>query len=48
MAGRYDNPKGRIGPLGYIISWRNRSLGIDSWAPETFTNSGSEEKGKKE
>ncbi len=29
------------GPLGYI-GWRNRLLGIDSWAPLTFTNSGSE------
>ncbi len=26
---------------GYI-GWRNRFLGIDSWAPQTFTNTGSE------
>jgi hypothetical protein len=28
------------GPPGYI-GWRNLSIGIDSWAPETFTNTGS-------
>ncbi len=33
----YDNPVCRTGPPGYI-GWRNRFLGIDSWAPETFTN----------
>ncbi len=27
-------------PLGYI-GWRNRFIGIDSWAPWMFTNSGS-------
>ena len=31
----------RTVPPGYI-SWRNRVLGIDSWAPKMFTNSGSE------
>ncbi len=32
------------GPVGtttiFIIGWLNRFLGIDSWAPEKFTNSG--------
>ncbi len=32
----YDNPIWRTGPPGYI-GWQNR--GIDSWAPQTFTNS---------
>ncbi len=30
----------RTGPPGYI-GWRNSFLGIDSWAPETFKNTGS-------
>ncbi len=30
---------GLSGPPGYI-GWRNCITGIDSWAPETFTNSG--------
>ncbi len=29
-----------FGQPGYI-GWRNRFLGIDSWAPQMFTNSGS-------
>ncbi len=37
LAGLYDNPIWRTGPPGYI-GWRNGFLGIDSWAPETFTN----------
>jgi hypothetical protein len=32
LAGGYDNPICPIGPPGYI-GWRNRCLGIDSWAP---------------
>ncbi len=40
LAGRYDKPVLRTIPLGFIgmaesIPW------YDSWAPETFTNSGS-------
>ncbi len=31
----------RPAPPGYI-GWRNRFLRIDSWAPETFTNMGSD------
>jgi hypothetical protein len=31
MTGLYDIPICRTGPAGYI-SWRNRFLGIDSWA----------------
>ncbi len=38
LAGRYDNPICRTGPPGYI-RWRNRFTVVDSWAPETFTNS---------
>jgi hypothetical protein len=40
LAGRYDNPIFRTGPPRYI-RWRNRLLEIDSWAPYTFTNTGS-------
>ncbi len=29
-------------PRNRFPAWRNRFLGIDTWAPETFTNSGSE------
>ncbi len=29
-------------PPGYI-DWRNRFFGIDSWAPKTFTNTGSDQ-----
>ncbi len=32
LAGRYDNPFWRIGPP-HFRGWRNRFLGIDSWAP---------------
>ncbi len=42
LAGRYDNPIFRTGPLG----WRNRFLGIDSWAPYTITNTGSADGGR--
>jgi hypothetical protein len=38
--GPVRNPIYRTGPPGYI-GWRNRFLGIDSWAPCTFTNTGS-------
>ncbi len=38
--GPVRNPICRTGPPGYI-GWRNRFLGIDSWAPYTFTNTGS-------
>ncbi len=38
--GPVRNPICRTGPPGYI-GWRNRFLGIDSWAPYTFTNKGS-------
>jgi hypothetical protein len=31
----------RTGPPGYI-GWRNSFLGIDSWAPQTFKNTGSD------
>jgi hypothetical protein len=31
---------GRTGPPGYI-GWQNRFLGIDSWDPERFKNTGS-------
>ncbi len=40
LAGRYNNPNWGSGPPGYI-GWRNQFLGIDSWAPLTFTNSSS-------
>jgi hypothetical protein len=39
--GPVRQPYCRTGPLGYI-GWRNRFLGINSWAPETFTNTGSD------
>jgi hypothetical protein len=32
LAGLYENPIYRTGPLGYM-GWRNRFLRIDSWAP---------------
>ncbi len=32
MAALYDNPICRTSPPGYI-GWRNRSIGIDFWAP---------------
>ncbi len=32
LAGQYDNPIFRTGPPSHI-GWRNRFLGIDSWAP---------------
>ncbi len=35
--GPVRNPICRTGPPGYI-GWRNRFFGIDSWAPDTFTN----------
>jgi hypothetical protein len=38
--GPVRNPICRTGPPGYT-GWRNRFLGIDAWAPETFTNTGS-------
>ncbi len=39
--GSVCNPICRTGPPGYI-GWRNRFLGIDSWAPLLFTNTGSD------
>jgi hypothetical protein len=39
--GRYDNPFCRTRPACYM-GWLNRFLGIDSWAPYTFTNTGSD------
>ncbi len=33
LAGRYDNSICRTGPTDYK-GWRNRYLGIGSWAPE--------------
>jgi hypothetical protein len=41
FGGRYNNPIRRTGPPCYI-GWRNRTLGIDSWSPQTFTNTGSD------
>jgi hypothetical protein len=40
LGGPVRNPIYRTGPPGYI-GWRNRFLGIDSWAAYTFTNTGS-------
>ncbi len=40
LEGRFDKPICQTGPPGYI-GWRNRFLEIDSWAPQTFTNSSS-------
>ncbi len=40
LADRNDNPIWRTCPQGNL-GWRNRYLGIDSWSPKTFTNSGS-------
>jgi hypothetical protein len=40
MTGLYAIPICRTGPAGYI-GWRNRFLGIDSWASQAFTNTGS-------
>ncbi len=40
LADWYDKQGYRTGPPGYI-GWRNRFFEIDSWAPWTFTNSGS-------
>jgi hypothetical protein len=38
---RYDNPICRTGLPGYV-GWRNRFFCIDSWAFQTFTNTGSD------
>ncbi len=40
LAGRYYNLVCRTGAPGFI-GWRSQFLGIDSWAPLTFTNTGS-------
>jgi hypothetical protein len=40
LAGRDRNPICRTGPPDYI-AWRSLFLGIDAWAPPTFTNTGS-------
>jgi hypothetical protein len=41
LVGRYDSP---ISYLTYRPARRNQNLGIDSFAPLTFTNSGSGQK----